>query len=298
MTKSFNLPDLGEGLQEAKIIQWHVKNGDTVKENDIIVTVETSKTNVDICSDCSCTIKEITTQEGDYLEVGEALYHYIENEQASTELNAFTNDYVATKTLHETTQYAWNHAVHTVAFDEVNINSWYKKQHMLFTVIQAIKALQKDYPIMTGHYDQTKYQIHYSETLNVGISRFIHQSTDIIPIRNADSLAEDELVNTIQSHDQLSTEKGENISILISNVGMMGGKFFTPLVIPPMVCTIALGRVEKRPVVENDKIIIANCLPISICVDHRVIPGAILASYIKSLKQQLETTHIKEMATA
>ena len=57
-------------------------------------------------------------------------------------------------------------------------------------------------------------------------------------------------------------------------------------------------KIIVKIIVENDKIVIANCLPISICVDHRVVPGAILASYIKSLKQQLMTTHINEVATA
>ncbi|HEV7394709.1 MAG TPA: biotin/lipoyl-containing protein, partial [Burkholderiales bacterium] len=46
--KIFKLPDLGEGLQEAEIVQWHVKAGDAVKTDQPMVSVETAKAIVDI----------------------------------------------------------------------------------------------------------------------------------------------------------------------------------------------------------------------------------------------------------
>ena len=46
-TETFFLPDFGEGLQEAKILKWHVQPGDTLTENMPVVTVETRKTKVE-----------------------------------------------------------------------------------------------------------------------------------------------------------------------------------------------------------------------------------------------------------
>jgi len=46
--KIFKLPDLGEGLQEAEIVEWHVKPGDEVKTDQPLVSVETAKAIVDI----------------------------------------------------------------------------------------------------------------------------------------------------------------------------------------------------------------------------------------------------------
>ena len=45
--KTFKLPDLGEGLQEAEISEWHVKVGDDVKADQPLVSVETAKAVVD-----------------------------------------------------------------------------------------------------------------------------------------------------------------------------------------------------------------------------------------------------------
>ena len=48
--KYFKLPDLGEGLQEAEIVQWHVAVGDTVTVNQTIVEIETAKSLVELPS--------------------------------------------------------------------------------------------------------------------------------------------------------------------------------------------------------------------------------------------------------
>lgn len=48
--KIFKLPDLGEGLQEAEIVEWHVKAGDTIDADRPLVSVETAKAIVEIPS--------------------------------------------------------------------------------------------------------------------------------------------------------------------------------------------------------------------------------------------------------
>ncbi|MFC6671711.1 biotin/lipoyl-containing protein [Marinobacterium aestuariivivens] len=48
--KYFKLPDLGEGLPEAEILEWHVKEGDSVKTDQIVVSVETAKAIIEVPS--------------------------------------------------------------------------------------------------------------------------------------------------------------------------------------------------------------------------------------------------------
>ena len=47
-TKSFYLPDLGEGLPDAEIVEWHVKVGDVVRLDEPLVSMETAKAVVDV----------------------------------------------------------------------------------------------------------------------------------------------------------------------------------------------------------------------------------------------------------
>ncbi|WP_122262692.1 dihydrolipoamide acetyltransferase family protein [Ornithinimicrobium cerasi] len=66
----FRLPDPGEGLVEATIIQWKVGVGDTVRTNDIVVEVETAKSLVELPIPWEGTVTAILAQEGDEVEVG------------------------------------------------------------------------------------------------------------------------------------------------------------------------------------------------------------------------------------
>ncbi|WP_298886774.1 dihydrolipoamide acetyltransferase family protein [uncultured Serinicoccus sp.] len=66
----FKLPDPGEGLVEATIIQWKVAEGDTVKTNDIVVEVETAKSLVELPIPWAGTVTKILAAEGEEVEVG------------------------------------------------------------------------------------------------------------------------------------------------------------------------------------------------------------------------------------
>ncbi|MEH6387952.1 dihydrolipoamide acetyltransferase family protein [Pseudomonas profundi] len=71
--KQFKLPDLGEGLQEAEIVEWHVQAGDEVEVDQLLVSVETAKAIVDVPSPYAGVISRCFGKPGDLLHVGEPL---------------------------------------------------------------------------------------------------------------------------------------------------------------------------------------------------------------------------------
>ncbi len=74
---TFNLPDLGEGLQEAEIVEWKVKEGDTVKVDDPLVAVETDKAVVDVPSPYAGTIAKLHWKNGDVVPTHSALVDFV-----------------------------------------------------------------------------------------------------------------------------------------------------------------------------------------------------------------------------
>jgi len=68
--KEFKLPDVGEGLTEADIVAWHVKPGDQVEVNQIIVEIETAKAVVELPSPWDGTVARLLVQEGQTVDVG------------------------------------------------------------------------------------------------------------------------------------------------------------------------------------------------------------------------------------
>jgi 2-oxoisovalerate dehydrogenase E2 component (dihydrolipoyl transacylase) len=68
--KEFKLPDVGEGLTEADIVRWHVKPGDQVAVNQIIVEIETAKAVVELPSPYSGVVADLLVAEGSTADVG------------------------------------------------------------------------------------------------------------------------------------------------------------------------------------------------------------------------------------
>ena len=73
---TFNLPDLGEGLPEAEIVSWHVAEGDSVKTDDLLVSVETAKAVVEVPSPYTGIIEKLYASAGDIVATGAPLVDF------------------------------------------------------------------------------------------------------------------------------------------------------------------------------------------------------------------------------
>lgn len=78
--KTFNLPDLGEGLQDAEIVSWHVAVGDRVVTDQPLVSVETDKAVVEVPAPRSGRIARLAGEAGDRIEVGDVLVEFDDGE--------------------------------------------------------------------------------------------------------------------------------------------------------------------------------------------------------------------------
>ena len=72
-TKNFNLPDLGEGLPDATIVEWFVKEGDTIRLDEPLVSMETAKAVVEVPSPVSGRILKLSGAAGDIIPTGAVL---------------------------------------------------------------------------------------------------------------------------------------------------------------------------------------------------------------------------------
>lgn len=80
--KTFRLPDLGEGLQEAEISAWHVAENDDVSEDQPLLSVETEKAIVEIPAPRNGRIKRLLAKPGDLLAVGAPLVEFFDGDDA------------------------------------------------------------------------------------------------------------------------------------------------------------------------------------------------------------------------
>jgi pyruvate dehydrogenase E2 component (dihydrolipoamide acetyltransferase) len=75
----------------------------------------------------------------------------------------------------------------------------------------------------------------------------------------------------------------------ISNLGMFGIRSFASIINPPEGMILSVGAGEKRPVVKDDKVVVATMMTVTLTCDHRVVDGATGARWLTSFKQFVET---------
>jgi pyruvate dehydrogenase E2 component (dihydrolipoamide acetyltransferase) len=87
---------------------------------------------------------------------------------------------------------------------------------------------------------------------------------------------------------KLKPEEYTGGSAAVSNMGMMNVKTFSAIVNPPHASILAIGSVERRPVVRGHDIKIEQQMTITLSTDHRCIDGALGAEFIGAIKAYLE----------
>jgi len=88
---------------------------------------------------------------------------------------------------------------------------------------------------------------------------------------------------------RLRTEDVQNGTITMTNPGLFGELFSTPIINQPQVAILSIGGIEKRPVVINDMIAVRSMAYLTLAFDHRVIDGAVADQFMAKLKTKLES---------
>jgi 2-oxoglutarate dehydrogenase E2 component (dihydrolipoamide succinyltransferase) len=87
---------------------------------------------------------------------------------------------------------------------------------------------------------------------------------------------------------RLKPEEVQNGTITLTNPGIYGSLFGTPVINQPQVAILGIGAITKRPVVIDDAIAIRSMAYLSLSFDHRVIDGAVADQFMADLKARLE----------
>ncbi|HEV2614961.1 MAG TPA: dihydrolipoamide acetyltransferase family protein [Gammaproteobacteria bacterium] len=300
----FHLPDLGEGLAEATIHEWHVKTGDAVKTDQLMVSVETAKAVVEVPSPYDGVIKQLFGKAGDVIKTGEALIEIETHSATATVAGKLeTSDIILepeTFTQANTTS-AWqsnaeklsgirlsmaqnmrraaDEVVSASIFDEADISAWPEKTDITARLIQAVcYACQKE-PNLNAWFDgrQQKKLVH--KEVHLGLALDTPQGLLVPVIKNAEKKSAEQLRETINQfkNSHLTPDHFQGGTISLSNIGTMAGYFATPIVLPPTVAIIASGKINKQ----------TKKLPLSISFDHRMVTGGEASRFLGAMMEAL-----------
>ena len=166
-----------------------------------------------------------------------------------------------------------------------------KLTYMSFIIKAAIDALRA-VPVVNASVDGDS--IVYHQEVNVGIAVALDWGLIVPVIKQADeknllglSRAVIDLANRARGK-QLKPDEVQGGTFTITNPGVFGALFGTPIINQPQVAILGVGNVEKRPVVIDDAIAIRPMAYLTLGYDHRVIDGAVADHFMSHVKKQLE----------
>jgi 2-oxoglutarate dehydrogenase E2 component (dihydrolipoamide succinyltransferase) len=173
-----------------------------------------------------------------------------------------------------------------------------KLTYMPFIFQAVIQALRK-YPIFNAQVSGD--QIVYKGEINLGMAVALDWGLIVPVIKRADTLSLAGLAITANDladrarAKKLSPDEVQGGTFTITNPGVFGGLFGTPIINQPQVAILCIGVIEKRPKVittpEGDDVIaIRQMAYFALTYDHRIIDGADAEKFLSFIKQYLETT--------
>jgi 2-oxoglutarate dehydrogenase E2 component (dihydrolipoamide succinyltransferase) len=162
---------------------------------------------------------------------------------------------------------------------------------MGFFVKAAIAALQ-DIPSVNAQIegDEIIYKNHYDIGVAVGTDAGL-----VVPVvRDADALSLDGIEKTIADlalkarNGKLSIDDMSGGTFTITNGGVYGSLLSTPILNTPQSGILGLHKVEQRPVVVNNQIVIRPMMYVALSYDHRIIDGKEAVTFLVKIKEILE----------
>ncbi|MGQ9640575.1 MAG: dihydrolipoamide acetyltransferase family protein [Candidatus Bathycorpusculaceae bacterium] len=189
-------------------------------------------------------------------------------------------------------------APHSTIIMETNVSKaaeLHERLKVSYTAILvkvAAKAL-KEHQIINSTLDGEKIKVF--EDANVGVAVATGKGLVVPVIHNADkkSLKEiDEAISALIEKARQGKLSKENVSggtFTISNLGMYGVEFFTPIINPPEAAILGVGKITEKPVLVNGKLEAKQVMTLSLSYDHRIIDGAPAAEFLQKIKLYMET---------
>jgi 2-oxoglutarate dehydrogenase E2 component (dihydrolipoamide succinyltransferase) len=137
-------------------------------------------------------------------------------------------------------------------------------------------------------------EIVYNKGVHLGIAASTERGLVVPVVRNADILSLADLEREIgrladaARHNKLAPEDLSGGTFTISNGGVFGSLMSTPILNPPQSGILGMHKIEKRPVVVDDEIVIRPMMYIALSYDHRIVDGKGAVTFLVRVKERVE----------
>lgn len=178
----------------------------------------------------------------------------------------------------------------TVALQRRLVSEWRPKrirpQYQDLVLAATVRALV-DHPAVNAHL--VGNEVHILTPVNLGVAFAVSDGLLVPVVQDANKKSLVEIAQAIRDigakvkSNDLSVDELTTGTFTVTNLGTYEVEEFNPLLNPPQVGILGIGRVEERPVVVDGVIVIRSVGSLSLTFDHRALDGAPAADFLKTL---------------
>lgn len=160
-------------------------------------------------------------------------------------------------------------------------------------VIKACAQALRQHPAINAHIDGATIRVFAQ--VNIGLAVSLQDGLIVPVIFNADQLTLEAIAHErIRMAERaragkLNPPEYSGGTFTITNLGAFDIDAFTPILNPPELAILGIGRIDEKVVIHHGKIAQRHMMTLSLTIDHRIIDGAPGAAFLKTIKQLLES---------
>lgn len=178
--------------------------------------------------------------------------------------------------------------------DEADIQGWQGKQDITVRIIQAIIAACKAEPALNAHFEGKSMSMKKFPEVNLGLAIDMPHGLFVPVIKNIGKLKGENIREQVERFKTLAKTKSipqgdlHGATIVLSNFGAIAGRYANPIILPPTVAIVGIGRLVHSFVADDKgNPSLHRMMPISLTVDHRAITGGEAARFLRAMMDHL-----------
>ncbi|ACV57869.1 dihydrolipoamide acetyltransferase family protein [Alicyclobacillus acidocaldarius] len=160
--------------------------------------------------------------------------------------------------------------------------------------VKAVAIALKEFPYVNASVDEAQENVLLRRYYHIGIAVDTEQGLIVPVVKHADEKSVFEIAREVSDlarrarENRLSLDEVTGSTFTISNAGALGGLYATPIINYPESAILGIHKMEPRPVVRNNEIVIRNIAHVSLSFDHRIIDGGMAIRFTNRVRELLE----------
>jgi 2-oxoisovalerate dehydrogenase E2 component (dihydrolipoyl transacylase) len=179
-------------------------------------------------------------------------------------------------------------------FDDADLHHWREGQDFTTRLLRAIAAGCQAEPALNAWYDGSTQTRRLMPQANVGMAVDTGDGLIVPVIRDVSNRTTAQLRAEIDRLKKAARDRTvtpddlRDVTFMLSNFGMIAGRYATPIVVPPMVAILGSGRLSRDVVAVEGGIEAHQRMPLSLTFDHRCVTGGEAARFLAAVLRDLE----------